>query len=73
VLATGLLLGWLRWTSGSVWPGVLAHFLNNGLATVLVVGGIDSEWTAPWWLAATALFVSVVACLPAGLALRRTA
>jgi membrane protease YdiL (CAAX protease family) len=31
----GLLLGWLRARSASLWPCVLAHFLHN--ATVVVV------------------------------------
>jgi membrane protease YdiL (CAAX protease family) len=31
-LAFGLLLGWLRWRSGSLGPCVLAHLVHNGLA-----------------------------------------
>ncbi|HEV3142825.1 MAG TPA: ABC transporter permease subunit/CPBP intramembrane protease, partial [Gemmataceae bacterium] len=27
----GLVLGWLRWRSGSIWPGVVLHSLHNGL------------------------------------------
>jgi sodium transport system permease protein len=27
----GLVLGWVRWRSRSVWPGILLHALNNGL------------------------------------------
>ncbi len=33
LLPTALFLGWLRWVSGSVWPAVVAHFVNNALAT----------------------------------------
>ena len=33
----GLLLGWLRARTGSLWPCVLAHFLHN--ATVVVIDG----------------------------------
>lgn len=29
--AGGLAFGFLRWRSGSLWPGVLAHALHNGL------------------------------------------
>jgi len=32
----GLLLSWLVWKTGSVWTGVLAHALNNGIAATLV-------------------------------------
>jgi membrane protease YdiL (CAAX protease family) len=31
----GLWLGWLRQRSGSLWPGVLLHFLYNGTLVVL--------------------------------------
>ncbi len=27
----GLVLGWVRWRTRSVWPGILLHALNNGL------------------------------------------
>ena len=27
----GLALGWLRWRTGSLWPGVLGHALHNGV------------------------------------------
>jgi uncharacterized protein len=30
----GLALGWVRWRSGSVWPGVIAHGFYNGSALV---------------------------------------
>lgn len=35
ILALALALGWLRLRTRSVWPGVLAHALNNGLALAL--------------------------------------
>lgn len=35
LIPTAFFLGWLRWRSGSIWPGVLAHFVNNTLATVM--------------------------------------
>lgn len=31
VLPFGVFMGWMRWRTGSVWPGILAHMLNNGL------------------------------------------
>lgn len=35
--AMGLTLGWLRARSGSIWPGVILHGLNNTIAIVLVL------------------------------------
>ncbi len=32
----GIVLGALFWFSGSLWPGILAHFIYNGLQIVLV-------------------------------------
>jgi membrane protease YdiL (CAAX protease family) len=32
----GLVLGWVRWRSGSVWPGVIAHGAYNGAALLIV-------------------------------------
>jgi sodium transport system permease protein len=32
----GLLLSWLVWRSGSIWTGIVAHALNNGIAATLV-------------------------------------
>jgi membrane protease YdiL (CAAX protease family) len=35
VFLVGLALGWLAWRSGSTWPGMLAHAINNGAAVLL--------------------------------------
>jgi sodium transport system permease protein len=32
----GLLLSWLVWKTGSIWTGIVAHALNNGIAATLV-------------------------------------
>lgn len=34
VLPLGLVFGWLRWRSGSLWPSLVAHMANNGLAVL---------------------------------------
>lgn len=34
MLLLGLLLGALRWWSGSIWPSVVVHFINNLMAVV---------------------------------------
>jgi ABC-2 type transport system permease protein/sodium transport system permease protein len=31
----GLVLGWLAWKSGSIWPGVVLHVTHNGLLALL--------------------------------------
>jgi len=41
VFPIGLYLGYLRWMSGSIWPGIVAHGVNNGLALVLTL------WLSP--------------------------
>lgn len=32
----GIVLGALYWYSGSLWPGIVAHFIHNGLQVVLI-------------------------------------
>jgi len=46
----GVLFAWMCWRSRSIWPGVLAHVLHNGLLTAAVVWpgalksfGLDDE------------------------------
>jgi membrane protease YdiL (CAAX protease family) len=33
----GIALAYLRWSTRSYWPGVILHFLNNGLSAVLLI------------------------------------
>ncbi len=35
LLALGLLYAWLAWRSGSLWPAVVAHVVNNALGVML--------------------------------------
>lgn len=37
LLALGGVFGWLVWRSGSVWPAVAAHAVNNGITSALVL------------------------------------
>lgn len=59
----GLVLGWLAWHSGSVLPGMLLHFLHNGLLLMLAYyrdelmergWGLQQQQhlPAPWLIAA---------------------
>jgi membrane protease YdiL (CAAX protease family) len=36
-LGLGLLLGWLRHTSGSIWPGVIVHAVSNAAGALMVL------------------------------------
>jgi membrane protease YdiL (CAAX protease family) len=37
VVAIGVYLGWLSWASGSIFPAMIAHFVNNFLSVAAVV------------------------------------
>src|SRR5690625_4338223 len=62
--ALGIILAVMTWLSGSIWPAVVAHFLNNGSAVVLGVNypemmftDVTAETLPPLWL----LWVSIAA------------
>ena len=38
LLVLGAIFGWLTWRVGSIWPAVLAHAVNNGITSWLVLG-----------------------------------
>ena len=58
LLVTGGFIGWLRWTSGSIWPAIAAHFTNNLFATIAVISGAATGAASiPGWSAClTGLF-----------------
>ncbi len=41
LVVLGALYGWLSWRSGSIWPAVIAHATNNGIAASLVLFAPD--------------------------------
>ena len=64
-LLSGLVLGWIRWLSGSLWVPVLFHALNNGLgvwdynqggsflsaeAPLHAIGGLIVFVVVVWWV-----------------------
>jgi len=63
-LATlGIILAVMTWLSGSIWPAIFAHFINNGMAVVVGINypelffqDITYDTLPPVWL----LFVSIV-------------
>jgi membrane protease YdiL (CAAX protease family) len=62
----GAYLGFVAVNTGSVWPGVLAHGLNNLLCSLLArldpVGmGQAFKLGHPWWLVASAALLTAVA------------
>jgi len=48
-LLLGIVLGWVCWKAGSVWPGMLLHALNNGC--VVLLGYYQSRLVERGWLA----------------------
>lgn len=37
LLLLGALYGWLAWRTGSIWPSIVAHAVNNGIASALAL------------------------------------
>lgn len=68
----GVFMAWLTWRTRSIWPAILVHFLNNGMAAVLgkMTGDEASEvdleaFDFPWWalILAVVVFVTSVSGL----------
>ena len=58
----GMVLGYLTWRTGSIWPAIVLHALNNLLAVLLVSSGeADPAWYAvgghvsPLWILVAAI------------------
>ncbi|HET6423093.1 MAG TPA: CPBP family intramembrane glutamic endopeptidase, partial [Planctomycetaceae bacterium] len=71
----GLVLGWLAYRSGSLWPGMLLHAIHN--TTVLALPKLSpflGEWTQglenhthlPWWIPAASLIPLTLAAVLIG-------
>ncbi len=62
-LAFGLFIGYVVLITGSIWPGILAHAVNNGLSVLVVALGFD-DTKAPvslhWWTLGLSLPVIVL-------------
>lgn len=60
VMGLSLFAGWTRWRTGSVWPAVGIHTVNNVLA--LSLQRLDSgnvPQSNPWWVAILGLFMAI--------------
>ena len=63
VFPLGLFLGWVTWRSGSLFPAMLGHFVNNSISVVLAVYAPEGQ---PAMLAAPALaFMAAILALGA--------
>jgi len=67
-LATlGILLAVITWLSGSVWPAVLAHFVNNGAAVLagtyypeIAFAQMSAEALPPFWMFIASVVISAI-------------
>jgi CAAX protease family protein len=51
LMEIGILLAALRWWSGSLWPAIIAHAVNNGVAgTAFLLGWEDPDQPPPAWV-----------------------
>ena len=72
VVFLGLFLGWLAWRSGSVWPAVAAHAVNNALGSAVAAAGAADPGTTPTAGVSLALLaVGLAALSPLALAWMR--
>jgi ABC-2 type transport system permease protein/sodium transport system permease protein len=71
-MALGVVLGWLRHRTGSIWPGVVLHFCHNALLVMAaryqenlgrmmygVAPAQESLHLPPYWIAAAAVGVAI--------------
>ena len=66
LIPTALVLGWVRWQGGSIWPCVLLHAVNNSLgvaAAHLASSGAEAESSLPFALGALTVTVSLCGAL----------
>jgi membrane protease YdiL (CAAX protease family) len=62
LLPTAAFLGALRLASGSLWPSILAHFANNGIAIVitLLTADVAAEEELPLWLSLSGTLFTII-------------
>lgn len=73
LLPTAFFIGWLRLASGSIWPAMAAHFVNNALSVVLILLTEDptADTTMPLWLGLLGYGITCVLCAAAWYVTRR--
>ena len=67
----GALLAVLAWRSGSLWPSMLVHVLNNGILTALALSGKDEAFDKLSVTTQSVALAASVACVALGLVLLR--
>jgi len=60
LLFTALALGWVRWTTGSLWPCIGVHALNNGLGVFAAHLGVQEA--APLGIVVAHALLTLTAC-----------
>ena len=76
VLPLGLILGWLRMVSGSIWPSIAVHFGNNAMAVLWTLYfGADADFDLSAWIGGASVLASLsfLGCLRLFPSLRRDA
>lgn len=61
LVPTALVFGWLRYVSGSVWPCILCHFVNNAFAFGAMVGLYPLPTSSPV-VAAAGTMITIAVC-----------
>ncbi len=68
----GLVLGWVAWRTGSLWPGVLLHAIHNTTVLALpklspILGewaqGLENHAHLPWWVPVSMLIPLTIATI----------
>lgn len=71
----GALIGFMAYDSGSIWPGVIVHFLNNALSLWFSLFENESTAVSPEWMtwavAAVFLIIGAAIFIPAFIAFRK--
>ena len=66
-MVLGVFLGYIAWYSGSIWPAVVAHFLNNGLALISIyfkwntsgIAFLDDSFVFPIYLVVVSTVITI--------------
>lgn len=60
LLITAFTLGWVRWVTGSIWPCVVVHIVNNSLGVLAAYVALDGSTAMSFGTAAVSLATAVL-------------